>query len=307
MAEPNKLKVPGESTTNPSFASPNIQTAPDVAQSQAVAGNAPTPTGQPSAPVGTPQQSSTVIPPAPAPGTGNVTAPTPSATVSSATPSTAAPATVPASTGAPPGVPNTGQNVPVVGGGTNVPVTPTVALPPTMKSLQGKNAAENDWIQAQNENNMKLYEAALAYNGGPTGALQEAQRRAESGLRSATSNRGAAGTIESSLFGEDKGRISTQQALSNTKAYNTYQEAVNTANALLNKAQVAFARATEQEKREIVEAAERKEQTEAMQRASQPAPQAAAAPSGFAGGVVPHESVQPGAGFVRVGMPLKKW
>lgn len=297
MAEtPNKLKIPGESTIDPSFASPNVQTASDVGTSQKVAGKAASPTVS-----SAPNTSSTVIPPG-VPGTQNTTvppAPKASATVASGvTPAPAA--TVPTSTGAPPGVPAT------------TPPVPTVGMAPTPKSIQGHNAAEDDFIQAQNEQAMKLYEAALTYNGGPTGALEEAQRSATEGLHTATNNRGAAGTIESSLFGNDKSLIANNQALADTKAYNAYQEQVNAANAALNKAQIAYARANEQEKREIAEVAERREQTEALQRAAAPpqvaAPAAPINPGGVrtitgppgAGGVVPYTEKTKG-GSVRVG------
>lgn len=293
-----KLKVPGEpSTTNPSFASPNIQTAPDVATSQKVAGNAAAPT-----------DTSTVIPPT-QPGAQNPTstaapaAPKPSATVSSVGPPTAPQAsTVPTTSGAPPGVPNTSAAPP--------PTPPTVGLAPTPKSILGKNAAEDEWIQAQNENAMKLYEAALGYNGGPTGALEGAQRQAEQGLKASTANRGAAGTIESSLYGDDKSLISKNLGLADTKAYNTYQEAVNTANAALNKAQIAYARAGEQEKREIAEAAEKREQTEAIEKSASvpkvaaspsvaaPTPAAYTTPQGFV-----HPTGDPGVGY-RTGGPV---
>jgi hypothetical protein len=158
---------------------------------------------------------------------------------------------------------------------------------------------------------MKLYEAALTYNGGPTGALEEAQRKAETGLKTSTNNRGAAGTIDSSLYEGDKSLIARNQALEDTKAYNVYQEAVNAANEALNKAQIAYTRANEQEKREIAEQAEKREQTEAIERASAPpiaAPAPPYNPGGVrtitgppgVGGVVPYEEKTKG-GSVRVG------
>lgn len=289
-----KLKVPGESTTNPSFASPQIQTAPDVRQSQAVAGNAPAPGNSSSTGASPPSQSEAPVLKAPTVRSAAINSPSATPTASSVIPSTggASQATVPTTSGAPPGVPQTAPAVP----------TSSAGLAPTPKALQGHNAAEDDWITAQNENSQKLYEAALAYNGGPTSALTADQQKAEEGLRTATNNRGAAGTIESSLFGDDKNLLATAKATDDLKAYNTYQESVTQANENLTKAQAAYERANEQEKREIAEAAERKEQTEAMQKAAAPPP----APA-LAGGVVPHESVQPGAGFVKVGMPLKKW
>lgn len=304
MAE--KLKIPGESTTNPSFAAPQVQTAPDVATSQKVAGIAASPTTS-----SVPNENSTVIPPGVAGAQSTTVPPAPkaTATVSSGTGPAAAPATatVPTSTGAPPGVPATAP-----------PPVPTVGMAPTPKSIQGHNAAEDDFIQAQNETQMKLYEAAMAYNGGPTGALQSAQRASEQGLRASTNNRGAAGTIESSLYGDDKSLIAQNRALSDTKAYTTYQETVNGANAALNKAQIAYARATEQEKREIAEQAEKREQTEAMEKATSAASMregAATVPGSISpygtpakvngpvgpGGVVPREYKSPSGGFVRIG------
>lgn len=286
-----KLKIPGESTTNPSFASPQIQTAPDVAQSQAVAGNAPAPTNTSTTGASPVAQSETPTLKAPtvrSSAANTATSPTASSVIPGASAASQATATVPTTSGAPPGVPQTTP-------------APSVGLAPTPKALQGHNAAENDWIGAQNENQQKLYEAALTYNGGPTGALELDEQKAQQGLHAATNNRGAAGTIDSSLFGEDKNLLATAKATDDLKAYNVYQEAVTQANEALTKAQTAFERANEQEKREIAEAAEKREQTEAMERVP-----TAPAPSAPAGGVVPHESVQPGAGFVRVGMPLKK-
>lgn len=253
---------PPESTTNPTFTSPQIQTAADVKTSQAVAGNAPAPKipsvpnasqttpslgagGQPapSNPQATEQQNT----PSPKPSVSSPKAPAPTPTVSSASPATAPVPTVPTTTGAPPGVPLT---------------TPTIGLPPTMKSAQGQNANEADYTQAQNEYNQKVYEAALAYNGGPDSALSAAQRAAEVQDRNATNARGAAGTIESSLYGEDKSKIATTQAVADEHAYNVYQEAMTTYQDALNKAQITYERGTEQEKREMAEAAEKLEPKE---------------------------------------------
>jgi hypothetical protein len=249
-----KIKLPGESTTNPSFASPQIQTAADVRQSQQVTGgmstpSITTPTVKSPAPSVTPEAT------APKQTTSSIIPSTSSSTEPKATPAvTSAPATTPASTvptssGAPPGVPLTTPNV---------PPAPTVGLAPTMGSTQGKNAAEDDYLQSKNENAQKLYEAALAYNGGPTSDLAKAQTAAENNLRSATNTRGAAGTIDSSLYGEDKTKIATDQATEDEAAYVKYQEAVTAADDAMSKAQIAFARATEQEKKEITEAAERR-------------------------------------------------
>lgn len=251
-----KIKLPGESTTNPSFASPQIQTAADVRQSQQVTGgmSAPSvttptvksPAAPPAAtPEAAPKQTTSSIIPA----TSSSTAPKATPAVTSATPATTPASTVPTSSGAPPGVPLTTPNV---------PPPPTVGLAPTMGSTQGKNAAEDDYLQSKNENAQKLYEAALAYNGGPTSDLAKAQTAAENNLRSATNTRGAAGTIDSSLYGEDKTKIATDQATEDEAAYVKYQEAVTAANDAMSKAQIAFARATEQEKKEITEAAERR-------------------------------------------------
>lgn len=135
-----------------------------------------------------------------------------------------------------------------------------------MKSEQGKNAAEDELLRSQNENAQKLYEAALKYNGGPTGALEKAARAAGIQSQNNTSRQGAAGTIESSLNTEAKTRIAEGEAVSDTDAYNVYQEEVNAANDLLDRAQQAFQRATETEKREIAEAAEKREETEAIVR-----------------------------------------
>lgn len=293
--EPNKLKIPGESTTTPSFASPQIQTAPDVRQSQAVAGNAPSVgNASPSVPSQTSEPKAKEVK-VPTVTSQNAQATSASTPTSSVIPATSATATVPTATGAPPGVP-----------ATTPPVTvppPTVGLAPTAKSIQGKNANEDEFLQAQNENAQKLYEAALQYNGGPTGELEKNQTKAEGNLRTATGNRGAAGTIESSLYGEDKNLIATALATGDTAAAVKYQESVNTANQLLNKAQIAFNQANEKEKREIAEQAEKREETEALEKASQ---QQAASPAPEGGGVVAKTSVQPGAGFVHVGEPQKK-
>lgn len=292
--EPNKLKIPGESTTNPSFASPQIQTAPDVAQSQAIAGNAPSASNASSSVTSqTPASKPTEIkaPTVTSQSAQPASASTP--TTSSVTPATgAAPtATVPTVTGAPPGVPATTP-------------PPTVGLAPTPKSIQGKNSAEDSFIQSQNENAQQLYEAALQLNGGPTGELEKNQVKAEGNLKTATNNRGAAGTIDSSLYGEDKSLIATALATGDTASALKYQEAVNKANQALNKAQIAFNEANEKEKREIAEQAEKREETEALEKAAQQ--QAAPTPAPEGGGVVAKTSTQPGAGYVHVGEPQKK-
>lgn len=286
VTAPPKVKLPGEGqqgVNQPSFASPEIQTAPDVRQSQQVTGGMPAPT--PSAPTTTsipsvPNANATTTSAAPVPS-----APKATSTVSSV-PTVAAAvtpaATVPTSTGAPPGVPAT---------------TPP-PLPPTPKSLEGKNAAENDWILAQNEQAQKLYDAALSYSGGPTSALAQDEQKAIDSLRGATNARGAAGTINSSLFAGDKGRIATAKSVADAKAYDTYQKAVIQANDELAKAQNIYTRAGEQEKREMAAAAEQREINHRILDTP-----AAAAPTGptQAGGVVPREYHGPGGTWVRIG------
>ena len=163
MAVAEKIKLPGESTTSPSFASPQIATAADVRQSQQVTGGMPAPAA-PKATVtsATPMSQSTPSQPGGS-GTSTLIPKAPSPTVTSVP-------TVPTSTGAPPGVPLTsataapmtspqtpnGQTPPPT-----VPPPPTVGLAPTMGSIQGKNAAEDDYLQAKNQYEQELYNAAL--------------------------------------------------------------------------------------------------------------------------------------------------
>lgn len=257
--EPNKLRIPGESTTNPSFAAPQIQTAPDVTKSLQVAGipavhatpdAGTTPTAPGSASPAPTSPTTPKAPPAAGPETTNQGVP-------SGAPGAGGTPTVPTSTGAPPGVPNTAPPPPAV-------VMPPAPAPP--KTMEGRNAAETAWLTAKAENEQKLYEAALGYNGGPTSALAEDQLKATEDTRTATDTRGAAGTINSSLFGEDKGRIATAKATADTKAYNVYQAAVTEANDALSKAYAAYQQAGENERREIAEAAERREAKEAAAR-----------------------------------------
>lgn len=246
-----KIKLPGESTTSPSFTSPQIQTAADVRQSQQVTGGMPAPT-PPKAPVASPPTSQST----PSQPGGSTT----STVIPKVSPTVASPgvATVPTSTGAPPGVPQTAAPPPVT------PPPPTVGLAPTLGSIQGHNAAEDAWLQANNQYNQDLYNAALAYNGGPTSALETNKKAAETGLRSATASRGAAGTIESSLFGQDKSHLATDLAVADQQAYNTYQQAITSANDALNKAQIAYTQANEQEKKEIAQAAEHRSELEKL-------------------------------------------
>lgn len=297
---PPRLKIPGESTTKPSFASPQIQTAPDVGMSQKVAGIAPplnnSATGPAAATPGVPKEPTPLpVPqggqPKPKTGPGNLPQlgeqgqPTPDNPNAPGFAPAGGTPTVPTVTGAPPGVPNTSALASASGVGTpaaaplsgaatpGLPAatTPEPVLPPP-KALEGKNAAENEYIQAQNENAKKLYEAALAYNGGPNSELDANTRAAVENKRGATNARGAAGTIESSLFQGDLGRISTRLATANSASYLKYQKAITEANDALQKAQTAYQRAGEQERKEIAEAKERREATEAMVRASQPQP-----------------------------------
>lgn len=291
-----KLKVPGgNSTTNPSFAVPQIQTAPDVGVSQKIAGIAPTPNasvtpGASQLPPGQQHQQPPAgatpakpprgpggqqIPQAPPPGQetpATPAPPTPTAPASPKVPKGGGPETtnqgVANTPGTPAPLPITTPTVPTTttGGIPGVPNTaaiPTVTLPPTAKALEGKNAAENDWITAQNEAAQREYEAGLAFNGGPTGALAQDQLKATEGLHTATNNRGAAGTIESSLFQGDKSILSQALATNNTAAYNTYQSAMNEAQDLQQKALVIWQRAGETERKEMAEAAEKREAKEA--------------------------------------------
>lgn len=329
LSTPEKLKIPGEkqasSATNPTFASPNIQTSADVRQSQAVAGKSPSPNTSQSAetpkplpvigasgqaPTENPQATQTPAPTTPAPKMASTT-PVSSVPGLIASQTTTSIPTMPAASGAPPGVPNTTLQAQSQVAPQAATAPPAVGLAPTMKSTQGKTAAESSYLVSQNETAQKLYEAALAYNGGPTGALEQDQEKAKEGLQSATNVRGNAGTIESSLYGEDKTKIATEEATSNLKAEVVYQEAVNNANQLLAKAQVAYQQATEQEKREIAEAAERKEAQEAATAASGPPPNPPT-PATNPGAVRTNEGIGPGGvqkhteklksgGFVRVG------
>lgn len=308
--EPKLPKVPGESTTNPSFASPNIQTAPDVQTSQKIAGLTPTPNQSQ-----TPNASQSISQPTNVPSTPSaesvVNTPKPPQAETTnqgvaSTPGTPAPLpqqptpTVPTTSGAPPGIPNTA-------------VMPIPAQAPP-KALEGHNASQNELITAQNQQQQELYEAALKFNGGPDSALEQDKLTAEDSLKSATSNRGAAGTIESSLYQGDKGTIANAQADANLKAYNVYQEETNRANAAMEKAEAAFQRATEQERREIAEASERREtqQQSASVKSGYTTPnvpggtvtRVGGAPG--AGGVVPREYKTPGGGLVRIGMPRGK-
>lgn len=307
-----KLKIPGESTTNPSFAAPQIQTAPDVGMSQKVAGIAPTPNQSvtPGASPAPPQATPANPPAGPAPQASQPQAPAaPGPETSNQgvanTPGTPAPLPItqptipPATTGGIPGVPNTAPLPPPV----------PVAAPP--KALEGKNAAENDWITAQNENAQRLYEASLAFQGGPASALAQNTEKAEGGLRQATGARGAAGTIESSLYQGDKGRITQGLEVANLKAYNTYQSATNEANQALQKALVAWQRAGEVERKEIAEAAERRQAKEPVGRVGSTTPNVpggvvtqVGGPPGL-GGVIPREYRTPGGGLVRIGMPRR--
>jgi hypothetical protein len=175
-----------------------------------------------------------------------------------------------------------------------------------MRGMEGKNAAENDYIRAQNEDAQKIYEAALKYSGGPASELEQNRVAAENALRSATGNRGGAGTIESSLFGGDKSRISTAQATANLKSYETYQKSVSEANNALQAARVAYQRADETEKREIAEAAQKKAAEQQAQGNGllypNPAfPNLGVSPNEAAHGIMPYEHSVPGQGWVRVG------
>lgn len=328
--EPNRVpKLPQESasTTNPSFAHQNIQTAPDVATSQKVAGTAPSPNlplnnpppaaglgvsvpnaggSHPMTPGASPNISQQTLEPAkPAAGAENAqttpTAPSPASPETSnyqapPTPTTPVQAggqgTVQAP-GAPPGVPNT------------TPVVPVPVAPPP-KAIEGKNAAEDEWLQSQAENQQKLYEAALGYNGGPTSALAQDQLKAGEGVRTATNARGAAGTINSSLFAGDKSRIATAKATADTTAYNNYLKATTEANDALEKARAAWVRAGENERREIAEAAEHRQSKDpvytgvgAQTQGLAPSNIQVYGPAG-PGGVVPR-SYKSGSGTVTIG------
>jgi len=289
-----KVKIPGESASSPppsgvvnqnpvagkpSFASPQIQTAADVSTSNALAGNSATPKlaevlkqpekiqqnaaraassllgagGQPA-----PSNPQAVAAKAPSGATtqkasGASSATTPAGnTGGTPAPSSPTTATVPTSTGAPPGVPATEAVLP----------PPTGGLTPTMKSTQGANASEADWIEAQNENQERLYEAAMKYNGGPDSALETARRAAEKALHGETQARGIAGTTESSLYNEGKAKIGETEAVADVTAYHTYMNEVRQYQDALNKAQIAWERANEQEKREMAESAKKTEPTE---------------------------------------------
>jgi len=135
---------------------------------------------------------------------------------------------------------------------------PTAYLEPTLKSVTGVNAAENTENQEINEANRKIAEAAYAYSGGPDSALAKAQLAAEKALRGETAARGAAGTIESSLFGEGKNLIAAGQARADLEAKDNYEKAVREADDLIAKAQIAFNRAQEQKRVEEAEQAEKK-------------------------------------------------
>lgn len=272
-----KRRIPGESTTNPrSFASPQIQTAPDVRVSQRVAGIPTTertatpgpmpgpsqatyepakptipaaPTGSPANPTSTPPASAppTSIPPGPASAPGAETTnyqqtptPQPGAGIS--------PPTVPTSTGAPPGVPNT---------------TPTAPpLPPTSKQLEGLTGHTREKAAAENEQNMRLYEAAMNYNGGPASELSQNTEKATGALRDSTASRGGSGTINSSLYEGDKGRISQELQVANLKSYQTYQHSINEANTLFEKAREAWEGMEEHERKEAAEAQAKREADE---------------------------------------------
>lgn len=274
MAIPILEKPKQEAPKTPALASPtldpNLITKPDVGMSQKVAGKdeqpkvptAPPATGQPtekgnpgikgivpkapqeSSPTGSNVVSSLAPKPSATPNTARAT---PTSSIASITGGTEAP-TIPTTVGAPPGVPNTSVS------------TPTIGLPPTPKSIQGQSAAEADLTQSQNEREQKLYEAALKYNGGPNSELETNRIKSEVEERNLTGKMGVAGTIESSLYNEGRGKIAQAEAELDERSYESYQKAVTEANDALLKAQIIFERASEQEKREMAEQAERLEQ-----------------------------------------------
>ena len=316
-----RLKLPYEQ--EPAASSTGIMTAPDVRQSERTTKGSPVPKATqtvasvPAASTAKPENPTTTaqIPgqaQANAAGVSTAGEPAPK----TATPAVASGAAPAVAAGAPPGVPET--TPPPAAAATplpNAPPVPTPQLPPaptapTMKSVVGSTASQQELENAENSWSDALYKAATGQYYADVGA----ENQAEGALRTLTGRMGAAGTINSSIFGEGKGTIATQRAIALSKALTDYNNAVQAANDNLAKAKAVFTHAQEERKREEAEHAERN-------------PPKTAGPETFGGGpfpgppvgmttylgppgpggVVPYETNPPSGNWVRVGPGTIKW
>jgi hypothetical protein len=122
----------------------------------------------------------------------------------------------------------------------------TINVIPTAQGVADRSQAEQGWGNSQTEYGQNIANAALDYGTGPAGeanpnsALAIAALKAKQNTEQATANRGAAKTIESSLYGEDKTKISEAHSREDLLAYQKYQLAMQKYNNALIHAREAY-------------------------------------------------------------------